>query len=57
MIAAASDQPIEALLCDADGCLFPSEEPAFEASAIVTNEFLAEVGATRRFTAEEPKDD
>jgi beta-phosphoglucomutase-like phosphatase (HAD superfamily) len=53
MNAAAFDPPVEALLCDADGCLFPSEEPAFEASAIVTNKFLAEVGATRRFTAEE----
>jgi HAD superfamily hydrolase (TIGR01509 family) len=47
------DQPVEALLCDADGCLFPSEEPAFVASAVVTNEFLAEIGASRRFTAEE----
>lgn len=43
----------EALLCDADGCLFPSEEPAFDASAGVTNRFLAEIGATARFTAEE----
>lgn len=45
--------PVEALLCDADGCLFPSEEPAFEASALVTNRFLAEIGGSRRFTAEE----
>jgi beta-phosphoglucomutase-like phosphatase (HAD superfamily) len=44
--------PVEALLCDADGCLFPSEEPAFEASAEVTNGFLAEIGARERFTAE-----
>jgi HAD superfamily hydrolase (TIGR01509 family) len=43
----------EALLCDADGCLFPSEEPAFEASAGVTNRFLGAIGATERFTAEE----
>lgn len=42
-----------ALLCDADGCLFPSEEPAFVASAAVTNEFLAEIGAAARFTPEE----
>src|SRR5206468_6511581 len=28
------------LLCDADGNLFPSEEPAFEASAVVTNRYL-----------------
>jgi HAD superfamily hydrolase (TIGR01509 family) len=41
------------LLCDADGTLFPSEEPAFEASAVVTNELMAELGDPRRFTAEE----
>ena len=44
---------LEALLCDADGNLFPSEEPAFVASADVTNRFLAEIGSDRRFTAEE----
>jgi HAD superfamily hydrolase (TIGR01509 family) len=44
---------IEVLLCDADGCLFPSEEPAFVASAAVTNEFLEAIGATARFDAEE----
>jgi beta-phosphoglucomutase-like phosphatase (HAD superfamily) len=44
---------IEALLCDADGCLFPSEEPAFVASATVTNDFLEAIGATARFGAEE----
>jgi beta-phosphoglucomutase-like phosphatase (HAD superfamily) len=41
------------LLCDADGNLFPSEEPAFVASADVTNAFLAEFGVERSFTAEE----
>jgi beta-phosphoglucomutase-like phosphatase (HAD superfamily) len=41
------------LLCDADGNLFPSEEPAFVASADVTNAFLAEFGVQRSFTAEE----
>jgi beta-phosphoglucomutase-like phosphatase (HAD superfamily) len=41
------------LLCDADGNLFPSEEPAFEASARVTNDFLASLGSDRRCTAEE----
>jgi beta-phosphoglucomutase-like phosphatase (HAD superfamily) len=41
------------LLCDADGNLFPSEEPAFEASAEVTNRFLAELGSPRRFGPEE----
>ncbi len=44
---------LEALLCDADGNLFPSEEPAFVASAEVTNRFLAELGAPLRFTAEQ----
>lgn len=53
MSFAAADAPVEALLCDADGCLFPSEEPAFEASAQVTNRFLAEIGASRRFSGEE----
>jgi beta-phosphoglucomutase-like phosphatase (HAD superfamily) len=42
----------DVLLCDADGCLFPSEEPAFEASAGITNRFLGEIGAAARFTAE-----
>jgi beta-phosphoglucomutase-like phosphatase (HAD superfamily) len=44
---------LEALLCDADGNLFPSEEPAFVASAEVTNRYLAALGSDRRFTAEE----
>jgi HAD superfamily hydrolase (TIGR01509 family) len=34
----------EVLLCDADGNLFASEGPAFEASAEVTNRLLADVG-------------
>lgn len=41
------------LLCDADGNLFPSEEPAFDASAEVTNAFLASLGVDRRYTATE----
>ena len=41
------------VLCDADGCLFPSEEPAFEASAETTNRMLAALGARSRFTAGE----
>jgi beta-phosphoglucomutase-like phosphatase (HAD superfamily) len=41
------------LLCDADGNLFPSEQPAFEASATVTNELLAELGVGRRWTGAE----
>jgi HAD superfamily hydrolase (TIGR01509 family) len=40
---------IEVLLCDADGNLFPSEEPAFVASAEVTNRLLAEIGAPGRY--------
>jgi HAD superfamily hydrolase (TIGR01509 family) len=44
---------VQVLLCDADGNLFPSEEPAFDASVEVTNAFLAEIGSDRRFTAEE----
>ena len=44
---------VEFLLCDADGNLFPSEEPAFEASTEVTNRFLSELGSDRRFTPDE----
>jgi beta-phosphoglucomutase-like phosphatase (HAD superfamily) len=44
---------IEAVLCDADGNLFPSEEPAFDASAGVTNAFLASLGIETSFTGEE----
>jgi HAD superfamily hydrolase (TIGR01509 family) len=46
-------EQVEILLCDADGNLFPSEEPAFDASVEVTNAFLAELGSDRRFTSEE----
>jgi beta-phosphoglucomutase-like phosphatase (HAD superfamily) len=53
MLGKADIRGIEVLLCDADGCLFPSEEPAFVASAAVTNEFLEAIGATARFGAEE----
>jgi HAD superfamily hydrolase (TIGR01509 family) len=41
-----------ALLCDADGTLFPSEEPAFVASAEVTQEFANRFGLTGDFSAE-----
>ena len=44
---------LEVLLCDADGNLFPSEEPAFVASADVTNRLLADLGVDRRFSPEE----
>jgi len=41
------------LLCDADGCLFPSEEPAYERSAEVMNAMLAELGVDSRYTSEQ----
>ena len=44
---------VRVLLCDADGNLFPSEEPAFDASTEVTNRFLASLGSDRRYTADE----
>ena len=46
-------EQVQVLLCDAAGNLFPSEEPAFDASVEVTNAFLAEIGSDRRFTAGE----
>lgn len=44
---------VSTLLCDADGTLFASEEPAFEASVGVTNAWLEQAGAPERFTAEQ----
>ncbi|MET1007492.1 MAG: HAD-IA family hydrolase [Propionibacteriaceae bacterium] len=44
---------VRVLLCDADGNLFPSEEPAFVASSQITNQFLAEHGVERRYDPEE----
>lgn len=44
---------VKVLLCDADGNLFGSEEPAFEASASVTNRLLADLGSDRRFEPHE----
>ncbi|MDQ3987863.1 MAG: HAD family phosphatase [Actinomycetota bacterium] len=44
---------VTVLMCDADGNLFPSEEPAFVASAEVTNRFMASLGLCRRFDPEE----
>jgi beta-phosphoglucomutase-like phosphatase (HAD superfamily) len=44
---------VEVLLCDADGNLFPSEEPAFVASAEVTNRCLAMLGVARRYAPQE----
>ena len=43
-------EAVEVLLCDADGNLFGSEEPAFFASTTVTNQLLAELGVDRTFT-------
>ena len=43
---------VRALLFDADGTLFPSEEPAFEASALVTQEFAADFGLVGDFSAD-----
>jgi len=44
---------LSVLLCDADGNLFPSEPPAFEASAQVTNAFLRSVGVDASYAPEE----
>jgi HAD superfamily hydrolase (TIGR01509 family) len=44
---------VQVVLCDADGNLFPSEEPAFVASTEVTNRFLREYGSDRVYAAEE----
>ncbi len=41
------------LFFDADGTLFPSEAPAFEASAQVVNELLSRLDIPTRYTAEE----
>jgi beta-phosphoglucomutase-like phosphatase (HAD superfamily) len=45
--------PITTLLCDADDNLFPSEAPAFTASAEVTNRFLARFGVTAPLSGKE----
>jgi beta-phosphoglucomutase-like phosphatase (HAD superfamily) len=52
-VPALDPSRVEVLLCDADGNLFPSEEPAFVASADVTNRCLAELGVDRRYTPTE----
>jgi beta-phosphoglucomutase-like phosphatase (HAD superfamily) len=43
---------VTTLLCDADGNLFDSERPAFEASVRVTNRFLSAIGSQRQYAAE-----
>lgn len=52
MSAGTPAADVRVLLLDADGSLFPSEEPAFVASADVTNRFLAELGVPDRYTPE-----
>lgn len=54
-MSAAADPfaAVRVVLCDADGNLFPSEEPAFVASAEVTTRFLATHGVDRRYDPEE----
>jgi beta-phosphoglucomutase-like phosphatase (HAD superfamily) len=44
---------VRTLLLDADGNLFPSEEPAFEASTTVTNRLLERLGSPKRFEPDE----
>jgi len=44
---------LRALLLDADGNLFPSEGPAFVASARVTNRFLASLGVGETYSPEQ----
>jgi beta-phosphoglucomutase-like phosphatase (HAD superfamily) len=44
---------VTTLLCDADGTLFASEEPAFAASIVVTNACLERMGVPERYTAEQ----
>jgi beta-phosphoglucomutase-like phosphatase (HAD superfamily) len=48
----APDAGPRVLLLDADGNLFPSEAPAFVASADVTNRFLSSLGVQTRYTPE-----
>lgn len=44
---------VTTLLCDADGNLFPSEEPAFDAAAAVVNRMLAHLDLEGRHTGPE----
>jgi HAD superfamily hydrolase (TIGR01509 family) len=43
---------VRTLLCDADGNLFPSEEPAYAASVGVVNRLMEAIGSPQRFEAE-----
>jgi HAD superfamily hydrolase (TIGR01509 family) len=51
--AAVNARAVDVLLCDADGNLFPSEDPAFEASTVVTNRALSDLGIDRSFVADD----
>jgi HAD superfamily hydrolase (TIGR01509 family) len=44
---------IRTLLLDADGCLFPSEEPAFVASTQVVNRIMERLGSPERYEPDE----
>jgi HAD superfamily hydrolase (TIGR01509 family) len=48
----ALQRSVDAILCDADGTLFPSEEPAFVASAAVTQAIAEHYGLTGDFSPE-----
>jgi HAD superfamily hydrolase (TIGR01509 family) len=48
---------VRALLVDADGCLFPAQDPVHGASMQAVNALLAEVGVARRYTASELRRD
>jgi beta-phosphoglucomutase-like phosphatase (HAD superfamily) len=52
--SAASLDPraVTTVLCDADGTLFPSEEPAYVASAVVTQAFADHYGLVGDFSAQ-----
>jgi beta-phosphoglucomutase-like phosphatase (HAD superfamily) len=52
-LRSADFSAVTVVLCDADGNLFPSEEPAFEASVSVTNRYLQRLGLPGGYTAEE----
>ncbi|MCW3040032.1 MAG: Haloacid dehalogenase domain protein hydrolase, partial [Solirubrobacterales bacterium] len=50
--AALDRSAVRTVLCDADGNLFPSEEPAFVASTVVVNRVMVELGSAVRHEPE-----
>lgn len=44
---------VTTVLCDADGTVFDSEGPAFEAAVVLANRYLVSLGSPDRYTAEE----